>query len=98
MFLPYPILAISFFNLSKRKNSLKFRICTMVFFAGIVFAAITELIQNYFLINRDGDILDFAADILGLSSGLLLFLILYPPLSRKFRVIETVQTDSITQA
>ncbi|MBQ0006435.1 MAG: VanZ family protein [Alistipes sp.] len=89
MFLPYPILAIPFFNLSKMKDTLKFRICTTVFFAGIVFAAITELIQKYLLIDRNGDIWDFAADIFGMSAGLLLFLIIYPPLSRKFRYVIT---------
>lgn len=85
MFLPYPILAIPVFNLSRKNSELKIIRCILIIISGIVFAAATELIQNYLLAARDGDIIDFKADLLGLATGLVLFFILCPPIIRLSR-------------
>lgn len=85
MFLPYPILAIPVFNLSRRSTGLRFWRCLLIFCTGIVFAAATELIQKYLILAREGDLLDFKADILGLASGLVLFFIFCPPIIKSMR-------------
>lgn len=83
MFLPYPLLATFFFSVTKSGIHLKFRKYVSVFLTGIVFAALTELIQKYLLPARDGDILDFLADFFGLVIGIILVFILYPFLADK---------------
>jgi len=85
MFLPFLILAIPVFNLSRKSTGLKIWRCLLVFISGILFAASTELIQKYFLTAREGDIIDFKADMLGLATGLIIFFIICPPIIRSMR-------------
>lgn len=40
---------------------------------GILYAAITEVIQYYCIATRSGDILDFTADIVGITLSILVF-------------------------
>jgi len=90
MFLPYAILAIPVFNLSRRNTSLKTVRCIIITLTGIIFAAGTELIQKYFLITREGDVIDFKADILGLLTGIAIFFIIYPLLTRRMKNVDTL--------
>jgi len=85
MFVPFPVLAIPVFNLSRKSTGLRILRCLVIFLAGILFAAATELIQYYFLALREGDFIDFKADLLGLGAGLVIFFIFCPPIIRWMR-------------
>ena len=39
----------------------------------VVYAASTEIIQNYYIATRSGDILDFGADLIGMALSILIF-------------------------
>lgn len=51
-----------------KKDVLKSEVVIILWFTGIViFALMSELIQAYFISGRGGDILDFLADLFGIS-------------------------------
>ncbi|MGM9736359.1 MAG: VanZ family protein [Candidatus Cryptobacteroides sp.] len=84
MFLPFPVLTWLAFFKEERIKWKKVGLCAIILICGMVLAAGTEVAQT-FTEYRDGDILDFAADCLGMAAGLAL-VILVSYLSRKRRV------------
>lgn len=64
----YFILALLSIIQIKKKELTVFRV---ILFA-VLLAALTELIQHYFIVNRKGDWVDFLANLVGLGSGIFL--------------------------
>lgn len=60
------------FWLNDSRNNSKI-IIFMVLFFSICFAAISELIQHYYIAGRTGNVYDFLSDFAGLLSGLLVY-------------------------
>jgi VanZ family protein len=58
------------------KNNSKFIIIS-VLISSICFAALSELVQHYFIIGRFGNIYDFLSDFFGLLSGIILYFAMY---------------------
>jgi VanZ family protein len=48
----------------------------IVLIVGLIYGGITEIIQEYFLIDRDGDWIDFCANTVGVFMGILGFSLL----------------------
>lgn len=74
MFIPYPFIIGSLINYGfgrKKKRLVKYSYL-VIFFTGIVFALLTELIQKYLTNYRTGDITDLIADVCGILTGIVL--------------------------
>lgn len=69
MFFPYPFIAWLTCNYSRHISKWKKHSLIITFVSGLLFAAATELIQNYCLDSRQGDPLDLAADSIGILLG-----------------------------
>lgn len=74
MFLPFPILTWLAFFKEERIKWKKVGLCAIILLCGMVLAAGTEVAQT-FTEYRDGDILDFAADCMGMATGLIIVVI-----------------------
>ncbi len=71
MFIPYPFLAWTLLSHNKTNLRLISKI-VIIFISGAFLAAITELLQRYLTVSRDGDLLDSIADGVGIIVGILL--------------------------
>lgn len=50
------------------------RLISIAFFAGILLAATTEILQELVFVNRSGNIYDFFANVAGMVFGIILYL------------------------
>lgn len=64
------------------KNNTK-TIKVLVLFLSICFAALSELIQHYFISGRTGNIYDFVADFFGLVCGIVVYFTLVKKITIK---------------
>lgn len=55
------------------QNTIDNRLYVTYLIAGVLYAVITEVVQNYFIPTRSGDILDFGSDLIGMALSLLVF-------------------------
>lgn len=62
-------------KLQDRRNQLKLAIIAIT--VGVAYGLITEILQAYVFIGRDGNVFDFIADLLGALLGFLAFYLLY---------------------
>ena len=69
MFLPYPFIGWLTYRYSRHLGKYKEFASGLTFVTGLLFAVGTELVQKYLLVARDGDILDFVADFIGILVG-----------------------------
>ncbi len=51
----------------------RYRITAIILTSAIIFAALTEIMQSYVFIRRDGNYFDFFADVAGVFIGLLAY-------------------------
>ncbi|MBN2522150.1 MAG: VanZ family protein [Bacteroidales bacterium] len=61
------------FDFGYTKRSIPLKNQMVIFLAVIVYAALSELIQVFFITERNGSWFDFIADILGMTAGILLY-------------------------
>lgn len=71
LFIPFAFFFLNFLLLNKTCNYSKSVV--WVALIGIVYASLTELLQFYVFIGRNGNIYDFIADSAGLFFGILFF-------------------------
>jgi len=69
LFLQFLIL----FDFGYTKTFIPLKNQMVIFFAVIVYAALSELIQVFYIPERNGSWFDFIADILGMTTGILLY-------------------------
>lgn len=69
MFLPYPFIGWLTYRYSRHLGKYKEFALSLTVVIGFIFAVFTELVQKYLLTGRDGDILDFVADVSGIVVG-----------------------------
>ncbi len=62
-------------KLNDKRNRLRLALIAIVI--GVVYGLITEILQAYVFIGRDGNVFDFIADLLGALLGFLAFYLLY---------------------
>ncbi len=79
MFFPYPFAAWLLMRNSDRFPKLHRLATILTLTSGLLFAALTEIAQNYLIEGRQGDLLDFAAD----SAAILLGTALIALIARK---------------
>lgn len=82
MFLPYPVTAWFVCRTACRSAFLQRYAVAVSLVSGLVFAAGTELLQEYLTTYRDGDPGDLVADLAGLLAGTLLVRFAGPSLLR----------------
>lgn len=59
------------------------RLISIAFFAGIILAATTEILQELVFVNRSGNIFDFFANVAGMVFGIILYLATHSKKSMK---------------
>ena len=55
------------------QKTIEFRAYYVFLVAGVAYAAITELVQYYFIYMRSGDVFDFLCDLTGMTISVFLF-------------------------
>lgn len=58
-----------------KKRNVNLTNILIIVFLPIIYAAITELIQLYFIFDRDGSWQDFIADIIGIIVGIIIYIL-----------------------
>ena len=71
LFFPFPITFYFVMEYTPILNQIKYRLCIGLLL-GCIISLLTELIQYYFIAGRQGDWLDYIADIIGLSIATIL--------------------------
>jgi hypothetical protein len=72
------LICVGFYYKNKinHKNHVLLSQFFVVLIVGLIYGGITEMVQEYFLFDRDGDWLDFVANAIGVIAGILGFIIL----------------------